>query len=249
MGSHMAGFFRAWRFLTIIPLGAQSDTMPGDMASSLSYYSLVGSVLGGILVMACRGMDALNLGTAGNVILISLLILLTGGLHLDGLGDAADGLFGGRSREQKLEIMRDSRVGTMGLLAVWIVLSLKVALLGEFSGTNKLRVLFLMPAVGRGAMVFSAVCFPYARKEGGKGSFVKGAGKTQLLLNGVFLSILALFLFGSKGIALLIIALGIGHFLSLGIARALGGLTGDTYGAVCEFTEMVVLLSGALLRL
>lgn len=245
----MADFLRAWRFLTIVPLGNEKDTEAEKMTASLNFYSVVGALLGGILVLVCLGVNALHLGWAGNVALVSFLILLTGGLHLDGLADTADGLFCGRPREDKLEIMRDSRVGTMGVLAVWMILSLKAALLGEFSGFAKLRMLLFMPAMGRGAIVLSVVNFPYARKEGGKGSFLSGAGKSHLLVNGVFLGGLAFLLFGFRGLLLAGLMAGIAQLVAFGIAHMLGGLTGDTYGGVCEITETLTLFLGAILNL
>ncbi len=244
----MSGFLRALRFLTIIPAGRPAETSPAEFAGSLYYFGLAGAVLGGILALVGLGTDALALGGAGNVLVISLLIILTGGLHLDGLADTADGIFSGRPREQKLEIMRDSRIGVMGVLALWMALTLKVALLGQFAALDKARMLLFMPAAGRAVMVLAAVTFPYARKEGGKGSFVQGAGKGPILVNGVFITVIAFLLFGLPGLMLLLILLGTAKILSDRIALILGGLTGDTYGALCEVTEVLVLLLGAVLK-
>ena len=245
----MSDFLIALRFLTRIPSGENTSSLAwGSMAGSLTYYSLVGAVLGGIIALVSSGTDALRLGWSGDVLVVVALILLTGGLHLDGLADTADGVFSCLPRDRKLEIMRDSRIGTMGAAALWIVLILKVALLGDFNGWDKTRILFFMPVAGRGAMVWAVIRFPYARKEG-MGSFFQGAAKRQLAVNGVFVIIAAFVLFGLHGLILVGILTGAVQIMSYCLARSLGGLTGDTYGALCETTEMLTLLAGVVLKL
>ncbi len=245
----MSDFLIALRFLTRIPAGKNTSSLAwGSMTGSLTYYSFVGAVLGIMIALVYVGAGALGLEWSGDVMVVVSLILLTGGLHLDGLGDTADGVFSCRSRERKLEIMRDSRIGTMGAVAIWTVLILKVVLLGEFNGWDKARILFFMPVAGRGAMVWAVIMFPYARKEG-MGSFFQGADKRQLAVNGVFVIIAAFALFGFHGLILVGILTGAVHIMSYCLAGSLGGLTGDTYGALCETTEMLTLLAGAVLKL
>jgi len=182
------------------------------------------------------------------LIIIVILIILTGGLHLDGLMDTADGIFSGKSRERKLEIMKDSRVGAMGIIAFGTVLVLKIALLGEIPPGDKATWLLLMPAAGRWALVFAIYKYPYARKEGGLGSIFdnvdarKLAGASAIF---VFAAIIALGVYGAL-LALLVYLFA--RIVSKTIAGVLDGLTGDAYGALCEVTETWTLFLGAVLR-
>lgn len=243
----MGNFLLALRFLTVFPFG-RTLTQPTDqdLAGALNYYSLVGLILGGLLALISSGAAFLGLGLSGNVIVIAVLSLLTGGLHLDGLADTADGIFNCRSREEKLEIMRDSRIGAMGAISLWIILMLKVSLLGEFSLPEKLFFVWFMPAIGRGAMVWSVVKFPYARASGGLGSFAQGAGKAALYLNAATLVVSGGLMLGMYSIPIIVGVFVVSWIVSVLLSRVLGGLTGDTYGAICEIAETLTLLFGVL---
>lgn len=259
----LGDFIAALRFLTVIPFGGTYQvrvrgtqeeekaegaavTDVGSVARSLNYYSLIGLGLGGILALSAWGISFTPLSLSGDVLLIALLVILTGGLHLDGLADTADGVFNCRTREQKLDIMRDSNIGAMGAVALVLVLMLKVALTGDLGLVEKLKYLFLMPAVGRGAMVWSVVMFPYARKSGGLGTSLQEAGAAVLLSNGVVLVLAGLVLVGWAWLLMLLVVLGFVHGLGLLLSKHLGGLTGDTYGAICELTEISTLLLGVI---
>lgn len=246
----MSDFWVALRFLTVIPLGkAASPLSYQEMVRSLNYYSLVGLLLGGVIALISTGTSYLDLGLSGDVIIVAALSLLTGGLHLDGLADTADGVLNCRAREEKLAIMRDSRIGAMGAIALWIVLMLKVSLLGEFAFPEKLRLVWFIPAMGRCAMVWSAVRFPYARASGGLGSFSQGAGKASLYVNAGIIVVAGVLLLGISCLAIIIVVMAFAHLLAMVLSKRLGGLTGDTYGAVCELCETLTLLMGTVIGL
>lgn len=240
----MNDFFLALRFLTVLPWGGSRPPDTGELVRSLNYYSLVGLLLGGALALVSLASSAHGLGLSGDVLVVAVQCFLTGGLHLDGLADTADGVFSSRSREKKLEIMRDSRIGTMGAVALWVVLMLKTALLGDL-GAHKVLVLWWMPALGRGAMVLAAVCFSYARPGGGLGSFTQEAGAAALLVNGGVIVASGTLLLGVKVLAVTAVVLVAAYLLAAALARSLGGLTGDTFGAVCELSETFTLLLAA----
>lgn len=242
----MSDFMVAFRFLTIIPLGKEKVVAPDRVKGSLNYYSVVGLVLGCALGSVSIGTSALRLGWSENVIIVAFLALLTGGLHLDGLADTADAIFSSKPREEKLRIMRDSRIGTMGAIALWVNLSLKAAFLGELSGLNKVSFLIFMPAVGRGLMVWSIVKFPYARNSG-LGSLFQGGSIWTLTANTAVLAGAGLLLLGICSLVIIAVVWAAVHLLSILLTRLLGGLTGDTYGAVCEFSETLTLFLGVLL--
>jgi len=217
------------------------------MALSLYYYPVVGFLIGAGLALIAWLSNWLQLGWGGDAVVIVSWIVISGGLHLDGLMDSADGLFSGRERDKKLEIMKDSRVGAMGGIALVSVVLLKFALLTSIPYPAKLGALLIAPAMGRCMMVAAILLFPYARTGPGLGKcFGPDAGKEKLWGAIAFLllgTILAAQLLGLVFIA--ITALLVSQ-AALWINNVLGGQTGDTYGALCEITETVFLLTTAV---
>lgn len=239
-------------FLTIFPVYGEQVANEKEMAASLYCYPLVGFIVGGILALASYGQFKLSLGMAGDVLIVVLWIILTGGLHLDGLMDSADGLFSGRERERKLEIMKDSRVGAMGVIALAALLLIKVSFMGLFPYPLKYWVLFLAPAIGRSIMLLPIAYYPYARHNPGLGRvFGDKASRLALPIAFLLLGIAALLAPGRILLlgSILLTAL-LSSLAAQSISKALGGHTGDTYGALCEFSEAVfLLLMGAGLHL
>lgn len=190
--------------------------------------------------------------TAALWLVISTLV--TGGLHLDGLMDTADGLMGGREPSRILEIMRDSRVGAMGGLAAVLTLLLKWTLLSAWltpgPGTAQVAALILMPTLGRWTMVGAISFFPYARPEGGLGRpFADGIKRTHLLTATVIALVVAWLTQGPQGL-IIMAAVGLAALAAARlIASRIGGMTGDTYGTINELSELTaLLLMAALMR-
>ena len=240
-------FLEAVRFLTFIPLPAR-DAPWEEVGRGTAYFPLVGTLLGSILVLA----DAL-LGKIGSRLLVSavlvvLWVILTGGLHLDGLADTVDGLRGGRGREERLAIMKDSRLGTFGGVAIFCVLILKLALVNELSLAWYGRGLLLAPTLGRWAMVYSIWAFPSARPGGTGSIFKEHSGLRELVLATVLALGAVILLFHLWGLAILGGLWLAVTLLGWTLTRTLGGLTGDTYGALCETSEVLVLAMVALSR-
>lgn len=237
----MNSFFTALQFLTRIRVIRQDTVAPAAFAASVKYFPLVGAVLGGLLAafyhLTAHHLSIHTLAAA----LIVLEVALTGGLHCDGLMDSADGLLSGRPRERMLEIMKDSRVGAHGVVAFVLLVLAKWSLLLDLLPSAPLAALFVMPVLGRLALVIAITVFPYARPEGIGKAFADGAGRRALTVAAATALGLAAYL-GPAALAALaaaaLLALGFGRYA----VRALGGLTGDTYGAVCELSEVAVLL-------
>jgi adenosylcobinamide-GDP ribazoletransferase len=240
-------FLCALAFLTRIPVpGGWSRFDENDFRRSGYWFPLIGLLLGviiGLLWYLLRGFLAAPVLAA---LLLGLSVFLTGGLHLDGLMDTVDGVYGGRSREERLAFMKDSHVGAFGVIAVVLILILKYSLYAQIN-FNLLPYLLAAPVLGRQAMVWAQVVFPYARKQGLGSLFsIYGNYKILMITTGISLFLLvALLKLTGVGI---FVAAGLLFYLTAGwLSRLLGGLTGDTYGALCELTEIVVLLIGVLL--
>jgi adenosylcobinamide-GDP ribazoletransferase len=210
------------------------------------WFPTVGLLLGGILA----GADALLRLVGVNALvesslLVVLLLALTGGLHADGLMDTCDAAFAHASPERRLEIMRDPRVGSFGVIGFASILILKVAAVDALT-VSRPQALLLAPVLGRWAIVLLAAAFPPGRTSG-LGAPVKAAASPRLLAVASALPLALTATLGLTGVWLLsaagLTALLIGWWL----CRLLPGLTGDCYGAACECVETsVLLLAGAL---
>ena len=175
-------------------------------------------------------------------LLVVALVILTGGLHLDGLMDSCDGLLGGRTPERRLEIMRDSRVGSFGVLGGICVLLLKFALLASINSRLLTLALFIVLPCARWAMVLALRVFPSARPTGLGATFRRSVTTPRLVFAGAVSLLIALLTGHLIGGVLWLIATLVATLLGLWITRLIGGLTGDSYGAIAEITEAVVLL-------
>jgi adenosylcobinamide-GDP ribazoletransferase len=163
-------FVFAWHFLTAIPISRRHhEPSSAELATSMAWYSTVGLLIGGLLATADLGLRLLLTAEVVNVLLIVLLVLMTRGLHQDGLADTIDGLAGGRTAADRLRIMRDPSVGALGATGLFLSLLLRYAGLLALPQPVRLPVLLCMPALGRWAMVSVAWGSPYARSEGGVG--------------------------------------------------------------------------------
>lgn len=229
----------ALRFLTIIPTPGMPPWTEAGFGRAIPLFPLAGLLIG--LILAAAGSLTGALWGAG-VRAVGVVVawgVVTAGLHLDGLSDTFDGVMSWRDRERKLEIMRDSRIGAMGALALAAVLGLKVALLAT-AGDRWLVAALVAPAIGRWADVYGIVFFPPAR-EGGLGrTFQALLGPRDFPL-ATLIALAAALIGGVAGIVALALAWLVTHALGRWWTRDLGGLTGDTYGALCEIAEVVAL--------
>ncbi len=236
-------FQLALQFLTKAPIAAAQTVDDKVMARSMAYFSLVGLLLG---VAAAGIYYVFGLWFSSTVAILGAIIFTifaTGNLHGDGLMDAADGIFSGRPRERMLEIMKDSRVGSHGVMAGVLVVLMRFVLLGEMGSTAIMMALVLAPTLGRWAQVYGAARYTYVRANGaGIGSFTDHVGWRELALNSIVAIIVGLALFKVSGLIVLGVAL-IGTILFFEFIKSkLGGITGDTLGAANESIEILALL-------
>ena len=239
-------FVFAWHFLTAIPISRRHHTpTPHELATSMAWYSTVGLLIGGLLALADVGLRAWVAAEVDNVLLIVLLVLLTRGLHQDGLADTVDGLAGGRTVEDRLRIMRDPRVGAFGATALFLSLLLRYAGLLALPSAVQLPVLLCMPALGRWAMVSLAWASPSARRDGGlAASFLTHLSWHHVLVSSLVLAVaLTTALGGSVAVATMGLAMLLLVLIRQRCLTLLGGVTGDVLGATNELVEILFLLS------
>jgi len=236
------GFWAAVRFLTIFPTPKRYKIEDREIGASLTYFPLIGLGIGAILTGLDYGLGLLLPMAVVNALLILVLAIVTGALHLDGFVDTCDGVISGKTPEERLTIMRDSRTGAFGVIGAFLLLLVKYAALVSISGKLRMPALFLMPALARWTLVGAIFFFPYARSSGMGLPFKQGARRVRLILATVITLAASLVLL--KGLGLVIImSLGL---IILGIATylrsRLGGLTGDSYGAINEASEVTFLV-------
>ncbi len=180
-------------------------------------------------------------------LLIVLMVVLTGGIHLDGFMDSIDGLFSGRQREKKLEIMRDSRVGAFGVLGAICLLLFKFSLLAAIPAGMLAKLLVVTLAISRWNMTLAIFVFPYARQEGLGAIYKKYCGVGELFLATVLTGLAAGIVLGVYGAILMLTGGLIACLVGRKVNKELGGLTGDIYGLINELSEVLLLLAGYVL--
>lgn len=235
----MRPFFAALSLLSCVPLASFQPTEQ-DMRRSIHFFPLVGIVFGALFFGLAK-LFSWYLPLSASAMLLTLLPeFLTKGFHLDGLADTADGFMSSRPRERKLEIMRDSRIGTMGVFAIFALLGMKFAL---FQSMDAMLVpaAALMMLNGRCSMVLYIGMSSYARKEGLGAIFFHS--KPWFGMLAAYLAMLACgwFLAGVKGILCGAMVAVFAWVWSRVTFRVIGGATGDTIGANEELSELLTL--------
>jgi adenosylcobinamide-GDP ribazoletransferase len=196
---------------------------------------LVGAVTGALLWGASYARPYLP-GPLSGVLLFLLYLLITGGLHLDGLADSCDALFSGRDRETMLEIMKDSRSGSFGVLGLIVAAAFYLALLPEASPAA----LFFFPVIGKCTPALAVQLSPYVRPEGMARLFAGGCTRSWAWGG----TALTLFVLGLAEPDLLLpaaLSLVLALALTRRVRRTLGGITGDVLGLLCEVSQIAFL--------
>jgi len=257
---HVQAAIAAFQFLTRAPIPVEVPFTRNVLRRSVIYFPLAGAFIGLILALGSWLLGLVVPELPAAILALGLWVALSGGLHLDGWMDTADGVLSHRSRERMLEIMKDSRVGAMGVIAAVLLLLLKGALLAEVIGGEHRTLGFLLlgviPVWSRFWMAAAIAGWPGARQSEGIGAMFNGVKGIDVLVAfwvAAAVSGLSLHFYLTSLINLftvLIICLVVTSFVGGGLAvylnRKLGGLTGDTYGAMNEAVEAALLLAAVI---
>ncbi len=243
----MKNFLLALQFLTIIPVKVRG-VEEKDIGRSVVYFPLVGLFLGLILTGANNLFLFLGFGEVFiNITLVVLLIVLTGGIHMDGLADTADAFLSRKNKDEMLRIMRDSRIGAMGVLALISVVLLKIVFLSCVNVPLKPASLIIMCVLSRWCLVFSLFLFPYARQEGKAKLYTESANFRALIFSTITVLCCAFLFLKIHGLLVLLIIAILTYAMGRFIVGKVGGITGDTLGAANEIIEVSVLFILCLL--
>lgn len=230
----------AFSFLSVLPVRLKEAPVPGDLGRAAAWYPLVGLVIGGILAGLKWALDLAFPSFLSAGLVVAAWVILTGGLHLDGLADCCDGLLNASSPERRLEIMHDPRLGSFGGVGLALTLLLKMAAVAS-----------LPQNMAAGGIVLAAVCArfllllarwqPMARPGGLGADFTLGLN-TKVFAAAAVLPLGVVFFTGWHG-ALAAAAAFLTALAVFGLARRrLGGLTGDVLGLLVELSELTALL-------
>lgn len=239
----MRRFLIAFQFLTILPLPSPQRFADDDLGRSTVWFPLVGLAIGGLLLLADLAFSVLFPRQLVDALLIALLALLTGALHLDGVGDVGDGLGARGSRERFLAVMKDSYVGAAGVVAIVLVVLLKYAALLAVPVYLKRPALLLVPMLARLTQVLVLNNARAARTGGLGAAFLAGAGLGRFSLAAAYSIPLCWLLGHSAGMVALCLTMLWGIAVKRYFTQRLGGISGDIIGFASECAELIALLA------
>ncbi|MBI3813050.1 MAG: adenosylcobinamide-GDP ribazoletransferase [Nitrospinae bacterium] len=262
-------FFLSLQFLTIIPPLPPFTTSPSEggdkgevkggkggvahfgedrFGKAAVFFPLVSLLIGGILVATSKMTSLFLPISISDAIVIMTLIIITGGLHIDGFADTIDGFAGGRDKDDVLRIMKDSGIGAFGAAGLIMLLLMKYLSIQSLQMDMKYWILAAMPVFGRWAVLPMGLLFRYARLEGGTGKvFAETIKLREFVLGTILCLFIVVLLLGVMGFLMLagifIVTLMIGWYSN----RRIGGITGDVFGAAIEVNELMILILALLL--
>jgi adenosylcobinamide-GDP ribazoletransferase len=240
----VSAFLAALQFLTLFPCPRRTEHSNDELGRSAIFFPVIGFMLGLILVLVNFLLSPFATAGLLSVLLVTLLAFMTRGLHLDGVGDTFDGLGAGGDRDRVLSIMDDSHIGTFGLIAIVLVLFLKIHAL-ESMDLDRWRTLLVAPILGRWAMVLLA--YRSAAAKDGLGSRLIDHLQTKHFLIATLLTLLLVAaIWRGNGIVMMAWVAVFTTASKSYLHRRLGGVTGDTCGAVGELSETSVMVLLAL---
>lgn len=239
------------QFMTRIPIPIDTG-FDENFHKSTIYFPIVGLILGiCYYIVALIGLKIFDPYITAVLVLASE-VLLTGGLHLDGLGDSFDGLYSYRDKEKILEIMKDSRLGTNGLLAIILVFLLKIGFLNSLLSQEILWPILTMPVVARSMQVLACYKTKTPREQGMGNIFIGKVSMTYLV--GTILLMLGIsggsiylasgvkyLIYLKEVICLIIMAMWVRLFI-YSVYKKIDGITGDILGCICELSELIYLI-------
>lgn len=234
------GFVLAIQFLTKLPIKKQVDFNHKNLAASTFFYPLVGMIVGAIGWLFHYIFSYLN-RDVGSLLALVALIFVTGGLHLDGLSDTCDGFLSYRDKEKVLEIMKDSRTGAFGVIAIVLDILVKYVLIKSI---DKNMLLALMLSYGNSRLI---ICYLMSTKKvarkGGLGDMFHGSNPKGYALAGGIVYLILILMIDPIFLLPLVVNFLLGQAMTLVTYRKIDGFTGDVYGACIELGEIASLLA------
>lgn len=235
------------QFMTRIPLRKQLKVTERDFGAMTMFFPASALLVGVIVAAVYLAFAWLRLPWAGAAAAALAGWLATGGLHIDGLADMADAFGAGKTKERTLEILKDSRVGTYGVLAIVFDMILKIVLIGSIQNFNILLILLALPAAGKIPLAVCAAAGQYPRETGTGKYMIGNVGAKESIICVAVCQAILFFCMGASSFILLPVLIAAGFILKAVSTRRIGGVTGDILGAANETGELLFLLFAAIL--
>ena len=236
----MRSFLTGLGFLTILPVPDRYTLNGAGLGKAAGWFPSIGLILGGMVALAKYILDQFLPTPMSSSLTVAFWIGMTGGLHLDGLADCCDGMMNSAPPDRRLEIMKDPRVGTFGVLGLILMVVLKTSAVNALSGKELWISVMLSTCLARWAILWM-IHQPAARPEGLGASFMQSVRYADILMGGILpvaLGIIA----GLRGLTVIALV-GIATWGFTRLARIrLGGLTGDVLGCTVEMAELLTLI-------
>lgn len=236
----------AFQFLTILPVSAPGRLEERDLARSTVYFPVVGLVQGLILLVLYWLLSLIFPGAVVDALILAALVILTGGLHIDGFCDVVDGFGSRKGRAETLRIMKDSRVGAFAAAGIALLFIMKFAGLSSLPLGHKGGVIVSMPVLSLWSMVLLARLHSYPREEGGTGkAFVEHTGNRELAMASVITLVITLLAMGVYALLIYMLIFILTLLMGEYSRQKLRGVTGDVLGAAKEINDVLVLILAA----
>lgn len=244
----MRFFLIALQFLTTIPVKLKAAVTDRDLAKSMAYFPLVGLLVGAALALLYDVLDLIFSDPVTCAFILILNAVITGGLHIDGFIDTFDGIASGGNRKKVLAIMREGRPGAIGIAAIILLFLAKYSLLVSLpKGTVEVS-LIAMTTLGRWSLVASSALFPYAREGEGLGRrFIQSLSRKEGFIATAFALLVMVFIFKFKVFILIPVVAVLLIGFNFYFYKKIGGITGDTLGALNEIAEVLTLALAVVL--
>jgi adenosylcobinamide-GDP ribazoletransferase len=237
----LVGLLAALQFLTLWPIKRGFTSQ--EIGHSSAYFPVIGLLLGSILMGLNYLLNFLLPPALVKILLLGALVLMSGGLHLDGLADTLDGMAGHRTPERRLEIMRDSRIGGFGAMGLVLFLLIEYVALNSVQAKWLPFALLLAPVLSRWAVVNALFAYPYARPDGLGKAFKEAVNWQQFWIATLIATAVAVGLFRLAGLVVMAFTWLVFTLTALYFRRQIKGLTGDTYGAINEIAFIGALVA------
>lgn len=241
---NMCSFIAAIEFLTIIriPGRRQREIEIEEIGKSSAYFPLVGFLLGVVLAGVHVAFSSLLPREIINALIVFLLVIFTGGIHLDGLADTVDGIWGGNNKDEKLQIMKSSGIGAFGATALFFSLLFKFLFLNAIPQSFIHIALVLMIVLSRWSMTLAAFIGRSARQEGLGSIFIGNTAYKQLIFASATALVIGTALLRTSAIVLILGIAGFTMLFVFFVSKQLDGITGDVLGTLAEISEILCLV-------
>jgi adenosylcobinamide-GDP ribazoletransferase len=217
-----------------------------DYGKSLMYVVVPGFIIGFVLQCFYIITSSVLPKSITSVLIVTIYCIITGAIHIDGLGDTFDGLFSQKPKEKILLIMKDSRMGTYGILAILLIIILNIVIIFEINLTSS-YLLLIYPISGRTAILVCAGISDYAGKEDGLAkNFVEYCKIKEVIIGSILYLIIITLVMRLDGLVLGICLIIFSYIFTRLISKKLNGVTGDILGAVCEVSQIAFMLASYL---